>query len=45
MFADFEVLGGGFLPSKESYVYHGVFGRFKTALKGDDFLLSEQVGK
>lgn len=44
MFADFEVLGGDFLPSKESYIYHGIVGRFKAALKGSQFLLSEQVG-
>ena len=41
MFADFEVLGGDFLSSKESHIYHGWVGRFKAALKGEQFLLSE----
>jgi len=45
MFADFEVLGGDFLPSKKSFIYHGMFPRFKAALKGKEFLLSKQVGR
>lgn len=44
MFPDFEVIDGDFLPSKNSYIYHGWVGRFKAALKGEQFLLSELLG-
>ena len=45
MFAGFEVLGGDFLPSKETHIYYGTFPRFKAALIGEEFLLSQKVGE